>query len=144
MNNSTIYKNARDNWTTPEDLFIDLNNEFHFTLDPCSDIYNHKCEKFYTIADNGLDQSWAGEIVFCNPPYGRNISKWVKKAYYEYILNNTFSVLLIPASTDTSYFHDYIYGVAEIRFIRGRLRFGGSSQNAPFPSMIVIYGGLNL
>ena len=79
-----------------------------------------------------------GEIVFCNPPYGRELPKWVKKCYEESLLGTTV-VMLIPARTDTSYFHDFIYHKAEIRFIRGRVRFGNSTQNAPFPSMIVIF-----
>ena len=84
-------------------------------------------------------QSWKNETVFCNPPYGKEISKWVKKCYEEHKKNNITIVMLIPARTDTSYFHDYIYNKSEIRFIRGRLKFNDGKQGAPFPSMLVIY-----
>ena len=133
-------------WCTPQDFFDKLNEEFCFTLDavPCASVGHAKCGKFYTIADNGLEQDWAGETVFCNPPYGREIGKWVQKAYEE-AQAGTPIVLLIPARTDTSYFHDFIYHKAEIRFIRGRLRFtdddGNAADPAPFPSMLVIYNG---
>ena len=80
-----------------------------------------------------------GERVFCNPPYGREIGKWVQKSFEESKKKNTLVVMLIPARTDTKYFHDYIYGKAEIRFIRGRLKFGNSKTAAPFPSMVVIF-----
>lgn len=125
-------------WATPQSFFDALNREFSFTLDPCSTHENAKCEKHYTKEDDGLTKSWEGESVFCNPPYGRELPKWVKKCYEE-SQKGALVVMLIPARTDTGWFHDYIYGKAEIRFIKGRLRFGGSNQNAPFPSMIVIW-----
>lgn len=125
-------------WATPQSFFDALNREFSFTLDPCSTHENAKCEKHYTKEDDGLTKSWEGESVFCNPPYGRELPKWVKKCYEE-SQKGALVVMLIPARTDTRWFHDYIYGKAEIRFIKGRLRFGGSNQNAPFPSMIVIW-----
>lgn len=126
-------------WTTPQDFFDALNGEFNFTLDPCATSENTKCEKYYTEKDDGLSQSWDNEVVFCNPPYGREIGKWVKKASEA---EGGVVVMLIPARTDTRYFHDYIYKKAEIRFIKGRLKFGGEqrgSGSAPFPSMIVIF-----
>jgi site-specific DNA-methyltransferase (adenine-specific) len=86
-----------------------------------------------------LRQDWGGHVVFCNPPYGRELPKWVEKAYNESKKPGTTEVMLIPARTDTRYFHDYIYHKAEIRFIKGRLKFGGSKNSAPFPSMVVIY-----
>lgn len=82
-----------------------------------------------------------GYRVFCNPPYGKDITKWVKKAYEEAHKENTLVVMLVPARTDTKWFHDYVYHRAEIRFVRGRLKFGDSKQPAPFPSVIVIYRG---
>ena len=92
---------------------------------------------------NGLAQNWGGYgTIWCNPPYGKEIGKWVQKAY-ETSKSGETVVMLLPARTDTQWFHDYIYGKAEIRFIRGRLKFGGSKYNAPFPSMIVILGGDN-
>lgn len=100
---------------------------------------NHKCKKYFTKKENGLLQSWKNEIVFCNPPYGRELPNWVKKAYEENKINKTKIVMLIPARTDTKYFHKYIYKKAEIRFIKGRLKFGDGKGSAPFPSMLVIY-----
>lgn len=127
-------------WATPQAFFNELNEEFQFDLDPCSTHENAKCEKHYTIEEDGLSQDWGGRRVFCNPPYGKEISKWVKKCYYESKKPNTIVVMLIPARTDTSYFHDYIYGKAkEIRFIRGRLHFNDGKEGAPFPSMIVFF-----
>ena len=124
-------------WATPQSFFDALNKEFSFTLDPCSTHENTKCEKHYTKEDDGLSKNWGGEVVFCNPPYGRELPKWVKKCYEE--SRHADVVMLIPARTDTRWFHDYIYGKAEIRFIKGRLKFGNAKQSAPFPSMAVIY-----
>lgn len=127
-------------WATPQEFFDKLNAEFDFTLDPCCTSQNKKCEKYYTKEDDGLTKDWSGERVFCNPPYGRELAKWVKKCYVESQKGATV-VMLIPARTDTSYFHDYIYGEHEIRFIRRRLRFGGCDHDAPFPSMVVVMRG---
>ena len=136
-----MFSSKDDKWSTPQDFFDELNVEFGFTLDPCADEFNHKCNKYYTEEDDGLLQSWEGEIVFCNPPYGKYIKDWVRKAYIEGCKPNTTVVMLIPARTDTTYFHKYIYHKAEIRFIKGRLKFGNSKNSAPFPSMVVIYRG---
>lgn len=127
-----------DTLATPQQFYDELNNEFHFTLDPCSSHENHKCEKYYTIEDNGLLQDWGGEIVFCNPPYSQ-IGEWVEKCWEEGLKPNTTVVMLIPARTDTRWFHEFILNKAEIRYIRGRLVFGKSKWRAPFPSMVVIY-----
>lgn len=134
-----MFSSKTDQWSTPQDFYDKLNNEFHFTLDPCSDEYNHKCEKYYTEKDDGLKQDWSGETVFVNPPYGRAIKDWVQKSYEESKKNNTKVVMLIPARTDTKYFHKYIYHKADIRFIEGRLKFGDSKNAAPFPSMVVVF-----
>lgn len=125
-------------WATPQYVFDALNNEFGFTLDPCATIENAKCSKFFTKQENGLLQSWKGERVFCNPPYGKEISKWVEKCDHEIRNGCELIVLLIPARTDTKYFHDYIYQKHDIRFIKGRLHFNDVKQGAPFPSMIVV------
>lgn len=138
--NKAMFSSNSEEWYTPKDFYDELNKEFHFDLDPCATKQNHKCKRYFTKAQNGLIQDWGGCRVFCNPPYGRNIGKWVEKAYNESKKENTLVVMLIPARTDTKYFHDYIYFKAEIRFIKGRLKFGGSKNSAPFPSMIVIYG----
>lgn len=141
MNRSVMFSSATDNWATPQGFFDKLNREFGFTLDPCADENNHKCDVYYTKEQNGLTKNWGGERVFCNPPYGKDIGKWVQKCYEESQKENTLVVMLIPARTDTRYFHEFIYGKAEIRFIRGRLKFGNSQNAAPFPSMVVIFGG---
>lgn len=139
MNTELMFGSKSNEWETPQDVFDMLNDEFHFTLDPCSTHLNAKCEKHFTIAEDGLKQDWRGETVFCNPPYGRELPLWIEKAAKS-AGGGTTVVMLIPARTDTRAFHDYIYNKAEIRFIRGRLKFGGGSKNAaPFPSMIVIF-----
>lgn len=144
--NAALLSSKNMCWCTPQDFYDKLNEEFHFVLDPAATKKTAKCAKFYTPETDGLSQTWdCGGAVFCNPPYGRTINKWVKKAYEEARGGGFPIVLLIPARTDTSYFHDYIYGKAEIRFIRGRLKFtdedGNTADAAPFPSMVVIYNG---
>ena len=139
--NPALFSSQTDQWATPQDFFDALDAEFHFTLDPCADETNHKCERYFTKADDGLKQSWGGQRVFCNPPYGSEIGKWVKKAYEEGHREDTLVVMLIPARTDTKYFHDYILHRAEVRFVRGRLKFGEAKNSAPFPSMVVIFRG---
>ena len=135
-----LFSSKSDEWATPQWLFDKLNNEFHFTLDPCATAENAKCQKYYTMSDNGLTQDWGNETVFCNPPYGRSAINWIKKCYHHSIKRGGgTAVMLIPARTDTKAFHEYIYGKAEVRFIKGRLKFGNAKYNAPFPSMIVIY-----
>ena len=134
-----LFSSKSNEWATPAQTFNQLDKEFHFNLDPCSTHENAKCERHFTIKEDGLKQDWGGARVFCNPPYGREIGKWVKKCYYE-SKNCEVVVMLIPARTDTAYFHDYIYHKAkEIRFIRGRLHFNDSKQGAPFPSMVVVF-----
>lgn len=137
MNKELMFSSRTDQWATPQDFFDALDAEFNFTLDPCSTHENAKCAKHYTVAENGLSQSWEGETVFCNPPYGRELPKWVRKCHDE--AHHATVVMLVPARTDTRWFHNYIYGKAEVRFIKGRLKFGGHKNAAPFPSMLVIY-----
>ena len=141
MNTELLFSSKTNEWATPKDFFNKLNSEFNFTLDPASTHDNAKCLKHFTEAENGLMQSWNGERVFCNPPYGREIGDWVKKAYEETLKEpyNTICVLLIPARTDTQYWHDYVMKAHEIRFIKGRLKFGDSTNSAPFPSAVVIF-----
>lgn len=134
-----MFSSKTDLWATPQDFFDELNNEFHFTLDACAIPENAKCKKFFTPEVDGLTQKWEG-TVWCNPPYGKDISLWVQKAAYESAMGNTV-VMLLPARTDTRWFHDYIYRKAEIRFVRGRLKFGGAKNAAPFPSMVAIFRG---
>ncbi|WP_455994371.1 phage N-6-adenine-methyltransferase [Porphyromonas endodontalis] len=141
MNTRVMFSSATDLWATPQSFFDQLNNEFRFTLDPCATAENAKCRSFYTKEDDGLKQDWGGQIVFCNPPYGRGIKDWVRKCYEESKKQNTVVVMLIPARTDTAYFHEYIYKKAEVRFVRGRLKFGDAKNSAPFPSMVVVFSG---
>lgn len=131
------FSSATNEWATPQAFFDDLNREFKFTLDVASTDQNAKCERHFTERDDGLAQSWDGEVVWCNPPYGRAIKDWVRKASEA----KATVVMLIPARTDTSYFHDYIYNKTEIHFVRGRLKFGEAVNSAPFPSMVVVFRG---
>lgn len=135
--NDVLFSSKSVVWETPQDLFDKLNAEFHFDLDVCALPENAKCEKYYTPEDDGLLQPWDG-VCWCNPPYGRTIGKWIQKAYETFAGGGTV-VMLLPARTDTKWFHEYIYNKAEIRFIKGRLKFGNSKNSAPFPSMIVVF-----
>lgn len=139
MNTELMFSSKTDLWATPQHIFDELDKEFNFNLDPCAIEENAKCKHYFTPKINGLKQSWIGHNVFCNPPYGREITKWVEKAYNESRNKDTLVVMLIPARTDTKYFHDFIYNKSEIRFIKGRLKFGDSNNSAPFPSMVVIF-----
>jgi len=136
MNSAVHFSSATDLWSTPQDFYDELNKEFNFTLDPCATNDNAKCAKYFTVEDDGLSQSWDGEVVFMNPPYGRVIGDWMKKASE----SAATVVCLVPARTDTRWWHDYVIGGdAEVRFIKGRLKFGGQKNSAPFPSAIVIF-----
>jgi len=141
LNTELMFSSKTDQWATPQDFFDKLNKEFNFTLDPCADGSNRKCDKYFTKEQDGLSQNWGGETVFCNPPYGREIGLWVYKCSCENMHNGVTCVMLIPSRTDTKWFHDYIYQKpnVEIRFLKGRLKFGDSKNSAPFPSMIVIF-----
>lgn len=139
MLNKSMFSSNKCEWSTPQSFFDDLNKEFNFDLDVCALPDNTKCKNYFTPDINGLDQKWIGN-VWCNPPYGKTISSWIEKAYNS--VNNgdcNFVVMLLPARTDTRYFHTYIYNKQEIRFIKGRLKFGDSKTAAPFPSMVVIF-----
>ena len=124
-------------WATPLSLFQELDDEFHFDVDVCASDLN---DNYWSIDDNCLSKDWSGKRCFMNPPYGREISDFVRKAANS---GAELVVGLLPARTDTSYFHDWIYHRAEIRFIRGRVKFVHpdkvKSESAPFPSMIVIW-----
>lgn len=135
---SVHFSSATPEWYTPQEFFDKLNAEFGFTLDPCCTHENAKCEKHFTEAENGLAQSWHGETVFMNPPYGRTIGDWMRKAYESCNRNGAQVVCLVPARTDTAWWHEYAMK-GEIRFIRGRLKFGGAVDSAPFPSAVVIF-----
>lgn len=140
MNTEVMFSSKTDQWATPQEFFDKLNEEFRFTLDVCADPDNAKCERFYTKEQDGLSQPWTG-VCWCNPPYGREIGLWVRKAFFASV-NGATVVMLLPARTDTKWFHEYIYRKAEVRFIRGRLKFGNSKNAAPFPSMVVVFKGV--
>lgn len=132
------FSSQTDDWATPQDFFDRLDAIFDFTLDPCADAQNAKCSKYFTKYDDGLSQSWDGERVYVNPPYGRQIGAWVKKAAEARAL----VVCLLPARTDTRWWHDYVVGGGgQVFFLKGRLRFGDGSAPAPFPSAVVIFTG---
>lgn len=142
MNNKnieTMFSSASDEWATPQDFYDKLNGKFKFTLDPCCSPFNAKCDKYFTPKEDGLVQSWEGETVFMNPPYGRQIKFWIEKAFNESKEPGTIVVALLPARTDTRWFHDYIYKKHEFDLLKGRLKFGNCKNSAPFPSMIVIF-----
>ena len=132
-----LFSSAKDDWETPQWLFEKYDAIYHFTLDAASSDDNAKVANHYTARDNGLSQKWGG-TVWLNPPYGRQIGKWVKKAYEE-SKDGATVVCLLPSRTDTKWFHEYCIK-GEITFIQGRLKFGNSKNSAPFPSMIVVFG----
>lgn len=134
---SVHFQSQTAEWATPQDLFDSLNHEFNFLLDVCATAENAKCARFFTKKENGLVQPWVG-TCFCNPPYGSQIRHWIEKAFRSSQEGATV-VLLLPARTDTQYWHDYVTRASEIRFLKGRLRFGGSPNSAPFPSAIVVF-----
>lgn len=133
---SVHFSSATDLWSTPQDLFDRVNAKYHFTLDACASPENAKCAAYFTREIDGLQQEWFG-TVWMNPPYGRTIGAWMKKAYESSLAGATV-VCLVPARTDTAWWHDYAVK-GQIEFLRGRLKFGGHKYNAPFPSAIVTF-----
>jgi phage N-6-adenine-methyltransferase len=140
VNTELMFSSETDLWSTPQYTYDRLDEIYHFELDPCCNLKNCKCKYGFWVEEyDGLKESWGKyKSIFMNPPYGRTIGKWIKKAYEESQKGCTV-VCLLPARTDTKWFHEYIYNKAEIRFIKGRLKFGDSKNSAPFPSMIVIF-----
>lgn len=132
-----MFTSDRLDWETPQAFFDLVDAEFGFTLDAAASSDNAKCAMYYGIEEDGLTQPWRG-TVWCNPPYGRSIKDWVRKGFEESRLGATV-VMLIPARTDTAYWHDYVMQAAEIRLLRGRLVFGGGESNAPFPNALVVF-----
>ncbi|WP_087064465.1 DNA N-6-adenine-methyltransferase [Intestinibacillus massiliensis] len=137
MINTGMFTSSTDLWATPQDFFDELDTEFGFTLDACALPENAKCDQYYTPDQDGLSQPWSG-TVWCNPPYGRQVARWVEKASHSAEAGATV-VMLLPARTDTRWFHQYIYGHAETRFVAGRIKFGGAKYGAPFPNMVVVF-----
>lgn len=134
---SVHFSSKTDLHATPQEFFDKLHNEFGFQVDVCALPENAKCQTYYTPQINGLAQEWQG-VCWMNPPYGRTISQWMKKAW-EASLNGATVVCLVPARTDTAWWHEYAMKAKEIRFIRGRLKFGSAKNGAPFPSAVVVF-----
>lgn len=140
MISAALYSSSSGEWSTPQPFFDALDREFKFELDAAATADNAKCPRFYTPLENGLARPWAPYRTFVNPPYGRGMGAWMAKAKRE-ALRGAIVVCLVPSRTDTAWFHEHVLGHAEIRFLRGRLRFGASENSAPFPSMLCIYRG---
>lgn len=133
---SVHFMSTTDQWSTPKEFYEKLNSVFNFTLDPCSDDHNHKTKKYFTESEDGLSQPWDGERVFMNPPYGREIGKWVEKASK----TKGLVVCLVPARTDTRWWQQFVLGGGcHVYFVPGRLKFGDSKNSAPFPSAVLVY-----
>ena len=142
MITSGMLTSKTDLWSTPQDFFDKLDAEFHFDMDVCATADNAKVKNFISPEEDGLKVTWVG-TCWMNPPYGQAIGKWMRKAYQECQDWGCTVVCLVPARTDTAWWHDYAMK-GEIRFIRGRLKFGGSKNSAPFPSAVVIFRGAAL
>lgn len=156
MADISIFTSSKSNeWETPQDLFDKLNAAHHFTLDAAATDDNHKVDRYYTAQTDGLAHDWTGEVVFCNPPYGKEIGRWVEKCYNEAINHGVKIVMLVPSRTDTKWFHRFLYKQEDnginIKFLQGRLRFinrtfpswrpDGNFKVSPanFPSMLVYF-----
>lgn len=138
MNTKVMFSSVKQDFSTPQKLFDELNNEFDFNLDACAHENNKKLNNYYSEEDNALIQPWRYS-VFCNPPYERGVQdKFIEKAYIE-SLKGSRVVCLVPNRSDTRYFHNYVMKAEEIRFIKGRLKFSDSKNAAPFPSAIVVF-----
>jgi phage N-6-adenine-methyltransferase len=133
---SVHFSSLTDLWATPQDFFDKYDAQYHFEIDVCASPDNAKCQRYFTEQDDGLKQHWNG-ICWMNPPYGREIIKWMQKAYESSLAGATV-VCLVPARTDTKWWHDFAMK-GEIEFIRGRLKFGSATNSAPFPSAVVIF-----
>jgi len=138
MNTDLMFSSSTDQWSTPQAFFNDWSKLFAFTLDVCADASNAKCARYFTREDDGLRQDWAPEVCWMNPPYGREIGRWVRKAYEESRKGATV-VCLLPARTDTAWWHDYVIEHAQVAFIRGRIKFGDAKSGAPFPSAVAVF-----
>jgi site-specific DNA-methyltransferase (adenine-specific) len=138
---TTRFESAKQDWTTPDDLFEPYQKEFKFTLDAAADKKNARAKKFFTQRDDALTQSWGNHRVWLNPPYGARtgtLQQWVRKAHQESTSGATV-VMLVPARTNTNWFHDICLAHGEIRFIRGRPKFSGMPHGLPQPLCVVIF-----
>lgn len=135
---SGLFTSRTEEWETPQYVFAILNKEFNFQVDVCATSENAKCKVYFDKQANGLEQEWSPFRCWMNPPYGKNISLWMKKAYQE-SQRGAMVVCLVPSRTDTRWWHDWAMKAGEVRLIAGRLSFGNSEQSAPFPSSIIIF-----
>src|SRR5688500_1526342 len=138
------FSSATDQWATPQAFYDEQHAIYRFTLDVCADASNAKCPRYFTKEINGLAQSWAGARCWMNPPYGREIGHWVRKAAHEVMFAEERAelvVCLLPARTDTKWFHEWCLPLGKVTFLKGRLKFGDAKASAPFPSMLVVFGG---
>lgn len=135
MSLAPLFSSANEAWATPREVYEALDREFRFTLDPCP-LADPSTAGMPLFGTDGLFRSWHGERVFCNPPYGPGVDRWLVKAR-----EAELAVYLLPARTDTRWWHNHAMGADEIRFIKGRLRFGGADTPAPFPSCVLVYRG---
>ena len=134
------YSSDKHTWETPQDFFDKLNAVYDFTLDACAEDETAKVSNYFTIEDDALTKDWRG-VVWCNPPYGKEQVKFINKALSESKKHNSTVVLLIPARPDTKVWQDIIFpNASKICFVRGRLKFGNASENAPFPCALVVFG----
>ena len=138
MNTDLMFSSSTDQWSTPQHFFNDWAKLFPFTVDVCADASNAKCARYFDREVDGLTQDWAPATCWMNPPYGREIGRWVRKAYEESQKGATV-VCLLPARTDTAWWHDYVIEHAQVAFIRGRIKFGDAKSGAPFPSAVAVF-----
>lgn len=138
MQHTSAFSSQSVEWETPQSFYDAWDQVYRFTLDTAASPENAKAPKFYTKEDDGLSQVWSGN-VWCNPPYGRQIGKWVEKAYRSTRTGAALVVMLIPAKTETRWWHDYVIKADSIYFVKGRIQFGDSGVNAPFPSCVVVF-----
>ena len=141
MNTELMFSSKDQTWTTPDYIFNRLNLEFNFTLDVCAFPESAKCQKYFTPEIDGLKQDWSNDICFCNPPYSE-CGIWMKKAHEEAV-KGAIVVALLPCRPDNKYWHQYCMQASEIRFVKGRLRFGNSNNSAPFPSCLIVFNYYN-
>ena len=138
MNTDLMFSSATDQWATPQAFFNEWDDIYHFELDVCADASNAKCRRYFSEQDNGLAQNWAPYRCWMNPPYGREIRRWIQKAYQESLRGATV-VCLLPARTDTAWWHEYIIPFAKMTFVRGRLKFGDATNSTPFASVVAVF-----
>ncbi len=139
MTSKVHYSSERQDWGTPQAFFDRLDDEFGFTLDVAASACNAKCRYWWGGCVDGLSTTWAAYRCWMNPPYGREISKWTRKAYIETSSGCPLVVGLLPSRTDTRWWHDHVMKATEVRLVKGRLKFEGAPSSAPFPSAVIIW-----